>query len=95
MGFFFEVVLLIPQFPGEKRQLFVAAVTMFMYVVHRDKSESNNVCLLLVLAFTSQSSLNYVKCYHCHSWFDTYYLPYLQSSIKDDFGIYVSFMAHS
>ena len=67
MGFFFEVVLLIPQFPGEKRQLFVVAVTMFMYVVHKDETESNKVCLLLVLAFTSQSSLNYVKCYHCHS----------------------------
>ena len=39
-----EVVLLIPQLPGEKRQLFVVAVTMYMYVVHKDKSESNKVC---------------------------------------------------
>ena len=90
--FSFEVVLLIPQFPGEKRQLFVVAVTMYIYVAHKDKSESNKVCLLLILAFTSQSTLKYVKCNHCHSWFDTYYL---QSYIKDDFGIYVSFMAHS
>ena len=44
-GFFsFEVVILIPQLPGEKRQLFVVAVTMYMYVVHKDKSNSNKVC---------------------------------------------------
>ena len=48
----------------------------------------SKACWLLILAFTSQCNLNYVKCFHHHTQFCTFYLLYLQSYVKKLFKNY-------